>query len=517
MSGVDQAHGGSTERGPLSLDQAAALSASLRASGASVGLCHGVFDLLHPGHFRHIAAARQQADVLFVSITGDAFVNKGPGRPAFPQDLRAEALAGLKDVDYVVISPEATALTVLEAIRPSVYVKGQDYANADDDPTGNFQRERDVVERHGGRVVFTDEIVFSSSNLINRFIPQHSDDVREWLAQFRDVVTLDEVNAYLDRMSELTVTIIGETILDSYSACEALGKASKEPVLCMRLGDTVTHSGGTLAVAGHAHGLGVKVNLVTGVHSSSLSDPAVIEVEKSGVTLHAIATDPAPTIRKWRIMDQQTQSRMLELYEMDDSPISLQVEERLISAIEECASKSDVVIIADYGHGLLSDRVISYVCGLDVFLAVNAQANAGNHGFNSLGKYHRADFATLNGGEARLEVRRRHLDLDQYIPMIRERLGAQAVLVTQGGSGTYLYLNDGEAHPAPALAPFVKDRVGAGDALLTVTSLLMYLGAPAPLIGFLGNLVGAWAVSFLGNEQTLDLGTLKRQATSILK
>ena len=78
---------------------------SIRQQKKTIGLCHGVFDLLHPGHLRHLAKAKKKVDLLVVSITADQFVNKGPGRPAFNQDLRAESLANITSVDFVVVCP----------------------------------------------------------------------------------------------------------------------------------------------------------------------------------------------------------------------------------------------------------------------------------------------------------------------------------------------------------------------------------------------------------------------------
>ena len=175
------------------------------------------------------------------------------------------------------------------------------------------------------------------------------------------------------------------------------------------------------------------------------------------------------------------------------------------------------MIVADYGHGLISDLSIQTLADLPLFLAVNTQANAGNRGFNSVSRYPRADFVTLNGLEAALEARRRHVDFANFIPALQVRLGATGILVTLGGSGLDLYSQDGSISRAPALAPFVTDRVGAGDAVLTITALLSAVGAPRALIGFLGTLAGAWAVSFLGNEQTLDRATLSKAVLSTLK
>jgi rfaE bifunctional protein nucleotidyltransferase chain/domain len=488
-----------------------------RDEGLRIAMCHGVFDLLHPGHLRHLAHAKELADVLVVSITADRFVNKGPGRPAFTEALRAEALASVESVDFVMITPDATALPAISAIKPNFYVKGGDYVDEDADVTGNIRRERELVESFGGELVHTDEIVFSSSELINRFLPQHSDAASEWIARIRQQFSIDEVQAWLDRIAALRVVAVGETIIDVYTECEALGKASKDPVLCFSRGPSLSHAGGILAVAGHSAGLGASTTVITGINHRNHEDSELGLLRERGVDLRVVDIHPQPTVRKERLIDNRTGAPVLEIYDMDDSPLSLEEEKKLIREIRAAATNADVMIVADYGHGLISDVSIKALTDLPLFLAVNTQVNAGNRGFNSVSRYPRADFVTLNGLEASLEVRRRHVDLRSYVPDLQVKLGAAEILVTRGGAGLDFYSQDGSISHAPALAPFVKDRVGAGDAVLTITALLASVGAPPALIGFLGNLVGAWAVSFLGNEQSLDRATLSKAVLSTLK
>ncbi len=489
----------------------------VRSRGLRIALCHGVFDLLHPGHLRHLTVAKSKADVLVVSITADRFVNKGPGRPAFNESLRAESLAALVAVDLVVVTPDTTALPVILAIRPDVYVKGRDYEDESADVTGNIRRERELVESLGGRLEHTNEIVFSSSQLINRYLPQHSGAVTEWLENFRRNFSSEDVNSWIQKISGLRVMIVGETIIDTYTQCEALGKSSKDPVLCFSRGESVSYAGGVLAIAGNCNGLGATTSVVTGINRSNSDDYEFRVLRESGVTVREVDIYPRPTIRKERFIDDRTGTHIFELYDMDDSPLPLEVEEDFIRTLKDEVSNADVLIVADYGHGLISDSSVNVIAGLPVFLAVNVQTNAGNRGFNSLSRYSRADFVTLNGMEARLEVRRRHVDLGNFIPSLQDNLGASGVLVTLGGDGLDLYSKGGRVSHAPALASFVRDRVGAGDAVLSVTALLGALDAPPEIIGFLGNLVGAWAVSFVGNAQTLDRGTITRQINSILK
>jgi len=130
-------------------------------------LCHGVFDLLHVGHIKHLKKAKELGDKLVVTITPDKFVNKGPGRPVFNQILRSESISALEFVDYVAINETSTAVHPIRVIKPKFYCKGNDYKNHKNDVTGEIKNELKAVRAIKGKMVFTNEITFSSSNLIN--------------------------------------------------------------------------------------------------------------------------------------------------------------------------------------------------------------------------------------------------------------------------------------------------------------------------------------------------------------
>jgi len=124
---------------------------------------HGVFDLLHCGHIRHLQEAKKLGGNLVVTVTSDRFVNAGPGRPLFTARERAEKLAALGCVDYVAVNDAPNAVEAIEAIKPAIYVEGRDYENEIADVTGNMKLEREAVERNGGRVVCTDTVTDSST------------------------------------------------------------------------------------------------------------------------------------------------------------------------------------------------------------------------------------------------------------------------------------------------------------------------------------------------------------------
>src|SRR5438445_8041010 len=149
-----------------SLQQLLVTREAARRAGKSVVHCHGCFDVVHPGHIHHLQLAKTYGDLLIVSVSADAQVNKGINRPVVPEDLRAQSLAALECVDLVYVNPEPTAVSLLQELRPDVYVKGKEYEH-NRDP--RFLAEREAVTRHGGRVVCSSgDVIFSSTALIEK-------------------------------------------------------------------------------------------------------------------------------------------------------------------------------------------------------------------------------------------------------------------------------------------------------------------------------------------------------------
>jgi rfaE bifunctional protein nucleotidyltransferase chain/domain len=145
----------------VSLAEAAAKCFEARERGERVALCNGVFDLLHVGHVRYLAAARALADVLVVAVNSDrsTLSNRGPGHPMVPEAERAEVLAALASVDWVLIFDQPEASGVIRALRPDLHVKGTDY-RAEEVP------EREAVESVGGRVVIAGDPKDHSSSAL---------------------------------------------------------------------------------------------------------------------------------------------------------------------------------------------------------------------------------------------------------------------------------------------------------------------------------------------------------------
>src|ERR1051326_5297571 len=173
---------------------------ALPRGGKSV-LAVGVFDILRVGHKRHLELGKRNGELLLVTVTTDRHVNKGPGRPVFPEQLRAEMLAGLEIVDHVGISPNPGAEYVIEKIKPDIYLKGSEYSAEEKDVTGRITTERLTVEKYGGRLLYTDDITFSSSNLANLALQIYPEEATEFLNALRRRITIDDLMAPLDALA----------------------------------------------------------------------------------------------------------------------------------------------------------------------------------------------------------------------------------------------------------------------------------------------------------------------------
>ncbi len=207
-----------------SINELAEILVGVRSEGKKIIHCHGVFDLMHPGHVRHFRAAKALGDILVVTLTSDKHVNKGPGRPVFTQELRAEHIASFEFVDYVAINFASNAVEAIKKLRSHIYVKGQDYADPEKDETRNIDLETQAVKSVGGEIDFTDEISFSSSSLLNEYFGIYPEPVQNFLRTFRERYSAQEIIERLKGLKKVRALLIGETILDEYHHVAVIGK-----------------------------------------------------------------------------------------------------------------------------------------------------------------------------------------------------------------------------------------------------------------------------------------------------
>ncbi len=487
-----------------------------KKNGKKIVHCHGIFDILHIGHIRYLEQAKQLGDVLVVTVTPDRYVERGTGRPMFNETLRAESIASLHFVDYVVVNQWPTAVETIRVIKPNFYVRGADFNDRPPDALGISAIEEDVVKEVGATLAHTDDIHFSSSELINRYLSGFSEEVQDYLNVFCQRYKQDQILQTIDNMAKLNVLVIGDTILDEYQYCEVIGKSSKDPILALKYQSHDLFAGGVLAVANHVASFANSVKLVTVLGEKDSYEDFIRTQQESNIDSYFIVQDHAPTLIKRRFIEGYSLNKLFEVYVMDSSGLNFQKNNQLCQWVQEHAANYDLVIAADFGHGAISGELVRTLTNHSPFLAVNTQANAGNRGFHIISRYPRADYVCIAEHEMRLETRTIDGDIKSMMEAIAQNLKCKQLVVTMGRLGAMLRSPTGDFIKVPSFAQNIVDRVGAGDALFAVTSLAAALSAPAELIGFIGNVVGSLAVKIVGNKKSIDRQSTQKFITNLL-
>jgi rfaE bifunctional protein nucleotidyltransferase chain/domain len=495
---------------------------SERASGKRVVLCHGAFDLLHVGHIRHLTAAAAFGDILVITLTADEYIRKGPDRPVFSSDLRLEFLAALSFVSYVAVVEAPSAMPAIDAVRPDFYVKGGEYENEKDDITGKIIEERERVESYGGKLVFTHEVTFSSSNLLNRHFGAINSEARDFIAGLEIESFKEEFKSALEKISEMRVLVIGETIVDHYVYVDTLGKAAKENIIATRKRSEEFFAGGALAAANHIASFCKEVELISMIGDESGEQNYQEFLEESAqpeVKLSFVHRPSGPTVRKTRFVEPTYVRKLFEVYDMDDTPMEADFENGLVEMVRERLPELDLIIVCDFGHGMLRPILTEMLQKEAPFLAVNAQSNAGNIGFNLITKYKNAKFVCIDLLEARLAAQDKHSHGSPLAARLRSQIsGCDNFVVTSGRSGCYVSSAEHEdVFHVPVFSDNVVDTVGAGDAFFVVASLFSAAKASSKLVAFVGNVAGALKVKIVGHRRCINSLELQQYVATLLK
>jgi rfaE bifunctional protein nucleotidyltransferase chain/domain len=492
--------------------------AKQRQAGRRVVLAHGTFDLLHLGHVRYLEEARRQGDVLVVTVTADQFVNKGPGRPVFLAELRAEMLAALSCVEIVAVNQAPTAVNVIECLKPDVYVKGIEYRDADNDVTGKILDEQAAVEACGGRIHFTDDITFSSSSLINRHLDLIEPKLRTYLDGVRARDFMVRLPELIEKISDMRVLVVGDTIIDEYNYVSPLGKPPKEFVLATLYKSREIFAGGVIAAANHVANFCKEVEVFTSLGEHESHEDLVRRSLRPNVKLWATHRPGAPTTRKIRYVEADFVRKLFEVYVMDDSALPPSLDARFGEEIARRAKDFDVVIVTDFGHGLLSPGLRSLLREHSKFLAVNAQSNSANQGFNLINKYPHADYVCIDAPEARLAVADKDAELSLIASdLLHARVSMDRLILTHGRNGCVTYDKAKGVRSVPAFTTRILDTMGAGDAFLAVTAPLAAVAEDMEMVGFVGNVVGSIKVGIVGHRQAVDKVSVFKYIRTLLK
>jgi len=463
----------------------------------SVIMCHGMFDIVHPGHLRHLTYAKEKADILIASLTADAHATKGNLRPYVPQELRAANLAAFEIVDYVIIDPNPTPIEHIKRLQPDFFAKGYEYFSEGVPP--RTLEEIAALDTYGGEMVFTPgDIVYSSSALIDSAPPKIG--VEKLLALMEsENIRFEDLRMALQRAVGARVHVVGDTIVDSYSYCSLLGATAKSPTFSVRHDRTDMFAGGAAVVAKHVNSAGARVVLSTVLGDDALKDFVLADMESAGILCNPFIDRTRPTTHKERFISDG--HKLLQVDRVDNRPVS----ERVLMFLTESVrtTGAQIVIFSDFRHGIFNRQSIGRLKQAlpDGALKV-ADSQVSNRWGNIL-DFTEFDLLTPNEREARFALG----DQDSVVrPLALElfrRAGCRYLILKLGERGLLGYRTPGpmprEFFTVDSFVERLVDPVGAGDALLAYASLALLTTDNVTIASILGSVAAAITCERDGN------------------
>jgi rfaE bifunctional protein kinase chain/domain/rfaE bifunctional protein nucleotidyltransferase chain/domain len=471
-------------------------------------MCHGTFDLVHPGHIRHLIYAKSKADILVTSLTTDQHISKAEHRPFVPEALRAMNLAALEIVDYVVIDENATPIENLGIIQPDYFAKGYEYNKDGLHP--KTREEVAALESYGGEVIFTPgDIVYSSSRIIESEPPDLATDKLNMLME-AEGLTFDGLRETLLKFKGVGVHVIGDTIVDSYTYCTLIGGNTKTPTLSLKYERQVDFVGGAGIVAKHLKMAGADVKFTTMLGDDAMKDYVLKDLRAYGIECEAVVDATRPTTQK--NLFTTGGYKMLKVDKVDNRPVSDRTLEQLKKSIQ--GTESEIVVFSDFRHGIFNGRTIPVLTAAIPKGPLKVADSQVASRWGNILDFQGFDLVTPNEREARFAMGDQDSTIRPLALELYKKANCRFLILKMGERGIITYRapdpNVRSFLTVDSLTDNVVDAVGAGDALLAYAALALARGACPVTASILGSVAAAIACEQDGNTPIEPYDVLKK-------
>ena len=450
----------------------------------------GDFNILHPGHLRLLKFAKESGHYLIVGVNRDNGSIKGVS-----QDIRLESIKATSYVDEAFIL-DISAVEYIQKYKPDIVVKGKEHENKDN-------LELDIISAYGGKLLFSSgEIGFSSMDLLRQEFLSLSDNLNHsWEYLKRHDLELNTLKDIIDKFSTLKILVIGDTIVDEYITCEPLGMSQEDPTIVVSPLATNKFIGGAAIVASHARTLGADVKFISVVGDDENKQYVQNSLENLEIDTSLYCDNTRPTTLKQRF--RASNKTLLRVNHLKQHSVSKDIENEILTNIKNCIDDVDLIIFSDFSYGLLTNKIIKNISKLGsekkVLMAADSQSSSQ---IGDISKFKNMTLVTPTEREIRLSLN----DFESGLVILSEKLSkktsAKYIFTTLGAEGVMIYNNHQDkllTDNIKALATTVKDVSGAGDSLLTCSSLALAVGANIWQSAYLGSFAAAIQVSRVGN------------------
>ncbi|MDC3109140.1 PfkB family carbohydrate kinase [Alphaproteobacteria bacterium] len=465
-----------------------------------VSMCHGVFDLVHPGHIRHLQFAKTKSSTLIVSITADLHVDKAALRPYVPQQLRAENLAALEFVDYVIIDKNPTPLVNIKKIKPDFFVKGHEYVSGEINP--KTQEEMNVIENYGGKFIYTPgDFVMSSSRILQEDTPDLSLEKLNSLME-GEKISFKDIKKSLNNLKNTNVFVLGDTIIDTYVRTSLIGNNAKTPTFSTRYIDEKQYIGGAAIIANHLKSAGAKVTFCSILGNDKNGKFVKKNLKKNKIIDETLTLLDRPTTEKKYFISEN--HRLLKVDTVDNSPVDKKIIKQIVSKIKNF--KNGIIIFSDFRHGVFhKNSIFDYINSINKNIFKVADSQVASRWGNILDFKH-FDLITPNEKEIRFSL----ADQDTAIRPLASQLYKEAkckyLILKLGPRGILTFRRELKQNDIrsffviDALEKNAIDPVGCGDALLSYASLSLFESKNIVISSILGSISASIESTIDGNE-----------------
>ena len=462
-------------------------------------LAYGHFSTIHPGHIRYLRHARSLGKQLVVALVGDAGHPQAKPYP-FNHQERAEALGLLGLADTIVLLQNDDLSLAISQLQPSIVVLGTELEGS-----ARLQQPLALLQSQGGSVQFhAGEVHYASAELLTT---SERDLRQQRRLQFqtacrRQGLSHGQLVESMQAWSRARLIVLGDTIVDQYAACEAIGMSAEAPVVVVRELAKRNFIGAAAVVAAHIRALGAQCDLVSVVGNDSTAELVQRELKAQGIG-DALTRDPSrpTTFKKRYVVENQ---KLFRVSRLEQHNLDAAIEAQLIARLEALAPHAHGVVVSDFVYGVVTPRVLQAVTNLaqrhDLMLFGDLQCSSQ---VGSIARFQNFSLLCPNERELRLALQDKDSGLESLSQQLLETTLCQRLLIKLAAEGFIAYDRDvnGQLHsqPFPALSVNPLDVAGAGDSVLAVMATGLSSRQAMMPTAALACCMAALAVETMGN------------------
>ena len=468
---------------------------------SDIALCYGHFNLIHPGHLRYLQHARTLAEKLFVVVVSDAELDKGSSENHFSENERAESVANLQIVDGVIILNKNTLRDLIDKIKPNVLVLGKEFENTHSRPN-EIQEAINAVELVGKVVFHAGEVHYFNANLLHGNVVdiENSSKIQFQKICKKHQITVNRLQKRILEFSKSKLLIIGDTIVDNYVACDALGMSAEAPVLVVKELENREFIGGAAIVASHVRALGAECHYISVVGDDPQSKVVRESLKEQNIKIDIFTDKERPTTYKTRYMVEG--QKLFRVSRIKDHKISIEIEQKVINSLTKLAPSIDGIMVSDFVYGVITPNILDAITSLSTQYSIKLYGDLQcSSQVGKVTKFRGFDLITPTEKEARIALDDNESGIEWISNTILKETNSKNILTKLGSDGFIAYKGgkSPQRQNFPALTINPVDVTGAGDSLFAAMSVSHSSGSNLIESSVIGACMASLAVNEVGN------------------